>query len=852
MVLMWQFADQMALASESIDIAGKPNYQAPAAAARYAAKELLVKFKNVATSSTANEVAEARVMASLSAGAKAALSKIEGVVVKVHPVAGVLKVKISEKATVGDAIESLYRSDAVVYAEPNYKFKALATYPDDATFGDQWGLDNQDDTDIDAVEAWDIAQDAKKTLVCVVDTGVDYLHEDLASNMWVNPAEVAGDGIDNDNNGWIDDVHGIQTVLDYACDPNTGECQDLPPDGDPMDSNGHGTHCAGIIGAAGNNGVGVSGVAWKAQIMALKFLDAGGSGYADDAITAMEYALAVKARDGWSKMVWSNSWGGGGYSQALYDVIAKARDQGVIFVAASGNSHVDTDKSPMYPAAYDLANIISVGASDRLDAPCPSFSNYGARSVDVFAPGDAILSTYWSGSPDYKYEYLSGTSMACPHVSGACALAWSIRDSVDWKQIKGMILNGAEDGQANKGYAGKCVAGGRLNLSNSLQEDVKDDPAIFSVFPNKALSNETIVISGVGFGTQGEIEYAGFHFPSQNITGWTDNLIVATMPDGIPRGCGKLTVTNANGTARGTSFCCAMARETLVGRLYIPRGWAASTQMGNDVWVLGGEADWGVTAMVEKYSLKTNKSEIKPAWMMPMPVTNAAAAAIRKKIYVVGGYFPNSGHSTDTLQIFTPESGTWTLGASLPHKLFQAAVVPYGGKLYVFGGLDENFNTLSTTYVYDPAGDKWSSGAKMPAATSFAAATDSGQRKKLRVLGGFSEPYFGSELDLVYEYDIAKDTWTEKASMSKPRGGFGIVREGVNIYALHGSGEGTYYEDVDLWDGLSWNDVIIGGEELYTPANGKTSDGKIYTLGGSSMNGYSSNVWKFANPERVR
>jgi len=301
----------------------------------------------------------------------------------------------------------------VEYAEPNH-VRTLAALPGDARFGQLWGLHNTGQTggaagaDIKAPAAWGITTGSQEVVVAVLDTGVDYMHPDLAANMWVNPGEVAGNGIDDDGNGYVDDIHGGNTL--------TGS-------GDPLDDNGHGTHVAGSIGAVGDNGIGVTGVNWDVSIMAVKMLGANGSGSTASAIAAFQYAAANGAD------IISNSWGGMyAPSQAEYDAIA-AID--ALFVFAAGNEGRDNDGiAPFYPASYDLPNIISVGASDHTDARA-GFSNYGAATVDVFAPGANILSTLPSGAktfvPDvdqvlYSSDFTSTTGWSLSWYSGR---AWA-------------------------------------------------------------------------------------------------------------------------------------------------------------------------------------------------------------------------------------------------------------------------------------------------------------------------------------------------------------------------------------------------------------------------------------------
>ncbi len=317
--------------------------------------------------------------------------------------------------------------------------------PDDPKFVEQWGLHNTGqsggvpDADIDAVEAWNAGTGSRDVVVAVIDTGVQYLHDDLAANIWTNPGEVVNNGIDDDGNGYIDDVHGYDFYND---------------DADPMDDQSHGTHCAGILGAVGNNGIGGSGVCWNVSIMPLKFIDNTGSGFDSDAIDAIMYTANHGAT------ITSNSWGGSDSNPAAEDAIAYAADRGGIFVAAAGNDSEDAELSPIYPAAYTDPSIISVAATDHNDT-LASFSNYGSTSVDLAAPGQDILSTV----PLNDYRNKKGTSMACPFVAGAVALQKSIFPNRTATELKQAILDRVD---TRPGLAGKCVSGGRLNVMSML------------------------------------------------------------------------------------------------------------------------------------------------------------------------------------------------------------------------------------------------------------------------------------------------------------------------------------------------------------------------------------------------
>ncbi len=360
-------------------------------------------------------------------------------------VPGLCVVELPAGMTVEEALQAYNGTAGILYAEPDYIVTVDSTIPNDALFGELWGMHNTGqsggtvDADIDAPEAWDISTGSSDIVVAVIDTGVDYTHPDLSANMWVNAGEIPGNGQDDDGNGYIDDVYGYDFYNN---------------DGDPWDDNYHGTHCAGTIGAVGNNNQGVTGVCWNVRIMAVKFLNSAGSGWTSDAILSVEYSILMGAN------LSSNSWGGGGYSQGLKDAIDAAGAAGMLFVAAAGNDGSNNDTYPHYPSSYDSASLIAVMATDRYDNKS-SFSNYGPVSVDLGAPGSNILSC----KPGNQYQYLNGTSMATPHVAGACALLWSMNPAVSNLEIKNILIQ-----TVDPTLSGKCVSGGRLNLYNAILE----------------------------------------------------------------------------------------------------------------------------------------------------------------------------------------------------------------------------------------------------------------------------------------------------------------------------------------------------------------------------------------------
>ncbi len=354
----------------------------------------------------------------------------------------------AQRQRLRDRIQALKASGLFDFVEPDYLVRPLLE-PNDAAFRDGrlWGLRNlgQDGgvpgADISAPAAWDLTTGSTNLIVAVIDTGIRYSHLDLTNQMWKNPLEIAGNGMDDDNNGYVDDVFGIDASTDT---------------GDPMDTDGHGTHVAGTIGAAANDGNPHVGVAWNVRLMACRFIGDLGFGSTSDAIQCIDYAVAHGAK------ILNNSWGGGGFSQALFNAIARARDAGVLFVAAAGNEANDNDENAFYPANYPLENIISVAAVDRTDR-LADFSNFGHQTVHLGAPGVEIFSSI--ATFDRAYDFFDGTSMAAPHVSGVAALVWSQYPEADLEEVRDRILAGSVPILAlNR----RTITGGRLNAYNAL------------------------------------------------------------------------------------------------------------------------------------------------------------------------------------------------------------------------------------------------------------------------------------------------------------------------------------------------------------------------------------------------
>ncbi|MCX7805144.1 MAG: S8 family serine peptidase, partial [Planctomycetota bacterium] len=406
----------------------------------------------------------------------------------------------------------------VEYAGPDCLVRTMETFPNDPAFASCWGLHNtgqtggSSDADIDAPEAWDLCKGSKSVLVGVIDTGVDYNHPDLAPNIWTNPGETGTDaqgrdkrsnGVDDDGNGFVDDWRG----WNFCDDTN-----------DPMDDHFHGTHCAGTIGAKGNNGVGVAGVNWDVSIVPLKFLNKNGRGWASDATEAVYYATRLGVS------LTSNSWGGGTFNQALKDAIADAGARGILFVAAAGNTGLNIDTYPIYPAAYDNPNIIAVAASDHRDAYA-TFSNYGPTSVDLAAPGVSIYSTFPTWWTDAMLAYknagrnittdycsISGTSMATPHVAGVCALLKAYRPGMSAAQIRQQVLWSTDPMPADA-FKRSTQTNGRLNAHFALRSSEGPYPRPVNIAAN---DGNTGGASGNGDGYINPGERIAVRAPIQN------------------------------------------------------------------------------------------------------------------------------------------------------------------------------------------------------------------------------------------------------------------------------------------------------------------------------------------------
>jgi len=393
-------------------------------------------------------------------------------------------IELDGQVSVEEAVRRAKADPRVEYAEPNYLYQASAVTPNDTHFDRMWGLFNsgslgKSGADIGATRAWSITTGSSDLVVAVIDSGADLSHPDLAANAWVNPGEIAGNGLDDDANGKVDDING----WNFAGKNN--KIYNSP------EFDFHGTHVAGSIGAVGNNGRGVTGVAWNVKIMSLKFLDKkDGKGSTSDAISAILYAVGQR-RLGQNVRVINASWGGPGESLALRDAIAFAGQEGILFVCAAGNDAANVDSKPDYPVRWtdSLPTLLSVTSVDEGDN-LSEFSNIGHVAVSVAAPGDRILSTL----PENGYGFASGTSMATPYVSGIAALLWSSEPNLTPAQVKRRIIETSEPVIA---LASNVTSAGRANAYNALTGTVA--PLQAPVIGRVQAAKTSLVIDGLGF-----------------------------------------------------------------------------------------------------------------------------------------------------------------------------------------------------------------------------------------------------------------------------------------------------------------------------------------------------------------
>ncbi len=557
-------------------------------------------------------------------------------------VPGLREVSLDSGVGVAGALAA-YRADPrVLSADPDYLVRVRRT-PNDPNLGAQWNLQNtgqlggKADADIDAPQAWDVTTGTGRTVVAVIDSGIDYTHPDLAANVWTNPGEIPGNGIDDDHNGYVDDVHGYDFVDDT---------------GDPMDDNGHGTEVAGVIGAVGDNGIGVAGVDWHVKLMALKFLDANGDGYTSDAIRALNYAVKMGAS------ISNNSWGDDSYNPLLAQAIANARAAGHIFVVAAGNDGTNTDATPTYPTDYASDNVVAVAGTDQSDN-LAWFSDYGPRTVELAAPAVDVLSTQLHGA----YGYDSGTSMAAPEVTGVLALVRDQHPDWTYQQVIRQVLATVDPLPALRG---KVATGGRLNAAAAVR------PVVADATPPRVLS---AVWSGSSTASLSKVRLT-FSEPIDPSTFTPADVLSFTGPWGDLKVSGVAAVADSDGRQFDVSF--------------VPQGAAGTYQMviGPDVRDLAGLA-------------LDQDGDGRPGERGQDAFTTSANLGNALSFYQVSGY-PIRDFQTTTSTITVPQDATIAdldvrlhISHSQDRDLRVVLRAPWGQEVVLIdgrGGTGDNFH----------------------------------------------------------------------------------------------------------------------------------------------------------------
>jgi hypothetical protein len=470
-------------------------------------------------------------------------------------------VKVKEGTEIENC-EIYTRMPGVVYAEPNY-LQHLCVIPNDPDYGQQWNLPN-----IYSESAWDTETGSSDVVVAVIDTGVDYLHEDLDANIWHNPGEIPDNAIDDDGNGYVDDVIGWDFV-----DASGGAAGEdfVDQDNDPMDRQGHGTHVAGIAGAASNNGIGIASVAWNCKIMPVRagFKTPSGGGVleSDDAAQAIVYAAENGAK------VINLSWGDYQKSSLIEDAIQFAAEQGALICAAAGN---ENSSSLLYPAALENSSVVAVGATDSQDKRA-YFSNYGDW-VHVSAPGASIYSTYLNNF----YTFMSGTSMATPHVAGLAGLLFSYFPELTPPEIKARIMRSVDILQD---LDGENITSGRINAYMSLVAQYST-PHIFSLSPDSAHAGDQVTLFGDRFGSdQGTSSVTFYPGIAAEIIFWSECEIICRVPEEAQSG--KVTVTTSEGMSNEVEITIleVFYDETLTEHEFLEGGTAQGWQADDQSWL---------------------------------------------------------------------------------------------------------------------------------------------------------------------------------------------------------------------------------------------------------------------------
>jgi subtilisin family serine protease/N-acetylneuraminic acid mutarotase len=784
--------------------------------------------------------------------------------------------------SVADLFDQLQNNPAIAAVSLNYKVAVAVTVPDDPRFDDQWGLNNTGqtggtaDADIDAPEAWDVSTGSAGVVVADIDTGIDYTHEDLVANIWTNPYEIPGDGIDNDGNGYVDDVYGIDTANG---------------DSDPWDDHGHGTHTAGTIAAVGDNGVGVTGVGWSTKVMAVKFLDQWGYGSDAGAVEAIYYVIGQKFDNDVNVVAINASWGGGGYDPVLEQAIADAGDAGIIFVAAAGNDSQNTDVVPNYPSCYEVPTIVSVGATDDEDLPS-LFSNYGASSVDLFAPGENILSTLpnlsyvpaagdyffddmesgagkwaapegtwsittekpkggahsWSDSPAADYADDTESSITTEAIdlttgpvhpmfgfgayydlgAGADTLLveFSGDDGTTWEPVTGLYGSSGGSWEAISVPVPSYLRTDQFRARFHLITDSEDGAVADGVY-----------IDDVGIGASPPsheyAEWSGTSMATPHVTG-SIAVLAAEYPDDGPlerisrirSGVDVLPQLAGQANTGGRlnfagSIDPGLVRSPWATGLFYERPVAAGSELTVE-GVLFGDA-------VGRVLLSDGVTEVEaPVVWWAAGVVEATMPDTRNGMVIL--------ERADGLRCLAGTVSAWADGDSSILRRNGNTALSVDGTILSFGGYTQGgWEATSTIESYDPSVDAWSSTSKLrlPEPRVYAASAVAGER--VYVIGGFEDDT-GHAHDNMWAYDFGTNEWQTMAPLPVPLMFHEAVALDGSIWVFGGSDDlGEMNHDLYVYDPEvdSWS-VLNGPSTPRIAGAGIALDGLIYYFGGLS------------------
>lgn len=775
----------------------------------------------------------------LSAEVKSLLAGVDASVQRIFPSSGVIS--ISTNRDTAAVVQELRQSTLVDYAEQDFLRELRSTTPDDPDFAMQWGLSNIGqrmgtpesgyfygipDRDINAPEAWDIRTSAANVVVAVIDSPIETQHPDLVDNMWVNPGEIAGNGIDDDNNGYIDDIHGIEL--------SGTEYLDIFP---------HGTAVAGVIGAKGNNGQGVTGVAWDVQMMSLAVMD---SSLVSDAyaVEAIEYVIAMKQKLQLPRVIINASWGDVNYSQAIYDALAAAQEAGILIIASTSNGSDDADIQPSYPANFDLDHIVAVGAIDSTKTG-PYFNSYtGCSNVDLMTPGFELQTT----TPIFygHYQSYSGTSIAAGLVSGVAALVWEQYPDATALDVKAALMNAA---MPYADLARSSVTGGMLRADLALTPGMISKAAVWTISPKAAGPGQIISIKGHNFGKNGGQVYlkqTDSKLPLELVS-WSESEIKVRLDLATPYGESQIEVIPALSFAsQNACFTVAKVPEA-VAKMATPRTEAAYAQVDDALWLIGGWSNNSPITSVERFDLSSKTSSSSTAWAAPVALNGAKAVAIADKIYLLGGFDAQS-NPTDSVYIFDTKTTSWTeLDTKLPLAAGYPSAVVVGKKIYIFGGITGKYpayyvsDVSAQLHIYDTETNQWSQGPDMPTNLAGATADLDPATGLISLYGGYSMPWENSGMpavNSVLHFDPVTESWSQGEPMLSARGGAALVRHEDKVHLLFGRTGGGHkadqgFADAETFDGSSWQKTVLATVRLTDPAVA-IKDDEVFIIGGST------------------